>query len=342
VRRLPILHALLLVLWAALDASAYLKGYLPLSDRELSLRFPQHIVREELIGDIQEIVHIGAARVQFSESGKIQFSGADLGGKIWTVTADRCMGGALYSADLDHNGTTDIIYASFTGGNGLAPPMHVLTLMFDSIGRPVPSEIDGYFQTDTRGLEDLLDLDGNGRAELLRQSYDDGYWITSLYEARGGRWHLVRGEHAGRQYPMYTRFTYRANRIPTTPAPGRHPVEDDLSNNLDTASPALRLENLRWADVRRSGDPILHLSDGRDCAEAGWYSTAAVVIDTPERRVAATLGAPEEAKQLLDTILRSRIPVHIAGSRRNRAGSNTKTGSCSVEMVWGAISTQLP
>ena len=334
---------MILVLWVARDASGYMKSYLPLDERELSLRFPVHIARREFVPwDAQESIRIGSIRVRFLEPNKIHFSGTDVAGKTWTVTGGGCMGGTVYSADLDHNGKTDITYASFTGGNGLAPPMHVLTLMFDSTGRPVLSEMDGYFETDARGLKDLLDLDGDGRAELLRQSFDDGYWITSLYEAREAGWHIIHGQHAGRQYPMYTRFTSRANRVPTTPAPGRYPVEDNLSNHLDMGSPALQLESMQWANVQQSGDPILHFSNGRDCVEMGWYSTAAVVIDTPERRTAATLGAPEEAKRLLDTIVRNRIAVRIAGSGRNRADPKPSTAWCSVEMVWGASNTKLP
>ncbi len=331
---------MLLVLWTTVEASAYVKGYLPLSEKELSLRFPLHTVRREFLPSSEpESTRIGSIRMRFLEPYKIQFTGTDLAGKIWTVTAAQAMGGDLYSADLDHNGTTDVIYASFTGGNGLAPPMHLLTLMFDSIGRPVPSEMDGYFETDEHGLKDLLDLDGDGRAELLRQSFDDGYWITSLYEAQEARWHIVHGRHAGKQYPMYSRFTYRANRVSTTPAPGRHPVEDNLSNYFDASGPALRLENMQWADVQQSGNPILHFSDGRNCVEVGWYGTAAVVIDTAEGRAAATLSASEEAKQLLETIRRSRIPVRIAGSRRNRADSKPNPAWCSVEMVWGVSGT---
>ncbi len=339
VKRMTIVRSTIFLLWIIMDAAAYVQGYLPLTEQELSLRFPQHVVRKQflpLMGS-PEVVKIGSATVRFlaPDTNTIQFSGKDSAGKPWTVAANGWMGGALYTADLDHNGMTDIIYASYTGGNGWAPPMHVLTLLFETNGRPTVSEMDGYFETDGRGLKDLLDLDGDGKAELLRQSFDNGYWITSLYEAQDAHWHIVRGQHAARRYPLYTRFTNRPNRVPTTPAPGRHPIEDDLSNDIDKNGPTLRLERLQWADVQQSGQPKLHFSDSRDCVEIGWYSTAAVVLDAPERRVAATLGAPEQARQLLDTIVRDRIPVSTAGSRRDRAGT-AKPGWCSVEMIWAS------
>lgn len=277
---LKILPCIILILWVAPDASGYVKGYLPLDEKELSLRFPVHTVRREFVPSAtSENTRIGSVRVHFLEPDKLQFSGTDLHGRTWTVTGGGLMGGALHSADLDHNGTTDILYASFTGGNGLAPPMHILTLMFDSTGRPVLSEMDGYFEIDARGIKDLLDLDGDGKAELLRQSFDDGYWITSLYEAREARWQIIHGQHAGRQYPMYTRFTNRANRIPTNPVAGRHPIEDILSNDFTMTSPDLYLESVRWANVQQSENPILHFSNGKDCAEVAgtlrpqWSST---------------------------------------------------------------------
>src|SRR5207244_2167325 len=127
------------------------------------------------------------------EQNKVRFSGRDLAGKPWIVSASALMpGGAVYSADLDHNGLTDFIYAGYTGGNGLAPTMLVLTLLFDSAGRPVPTAMDGYVEIDGMVFKDIVDLDGDGRAELIRQSYDDGYWITSLYEARDAHWCLIR------------------------------------------------------------------------------------------------------------------------------------------------------
>jgi hypothetical protein len=318
---------------AGLDVCAYWKRYLPLNDTELAMRFPQRVLRSNFVQNMS--VRIGTTTVRFLEpTNGIQFTGKDLSGKPWTLTADAMRGGGLYSADLDHNGIADLIYAGYTGGVGLSPPMHVLTLLFDAAGRPVPSEIDGYFEIDSRGVKDLVDLDGDGRAELIRQSYDDGYWITSLYEARDGHWHLVHGAHAGRQYPLYTRFTNRPNRVPTTPGPGRSPIEDDLSNAVESAAP-VRIEHIKWANVAQSENPMFELSDGRRCEEMAWYSSAVVVVDAPDRRVAATLGAPEEAEQLLQTIVRRRLPVRISGNRRNRYSTSTNEGApCFPEMVW--------
>jgi hypothetical protein len=188
-----------------------MRGYLPLTQSEISKRFPVRVLRAIFIPWDGGAARVGTTTVCFVERGNlIRFSGIDRAHKTWTVSASAMMGGALYSADLDKNGTIDLIYAAHTGGNGLAPPMHVLSLMFDETGRPVPSEMDGYFEIDGRGVLDMIDLDGDERAEFIRQSYDDGYWITSAYEARDAHWRLISGEHASRTFPIYTRFTNRA------------------------------------------------------------------------------------------------------------------------------------
>jgi hypothetical protein len=313
-----------------------MKNYLPLKDSEISRRFPQKILRSSFVQGT-DAVRVGSVTVRFAEpTNEIRFSGLDATGKPWTVTADGMRGGALYSADLDHNGMVDLIYAAYTGGNGLAPPMHVLTLLFDATGRPVPSEIDGYFEIDEHGLQDLIDLDGDGRAELIRQSYDDGYWITSAYEARDARWHRINGQHAAEAFPIYTRFTNRANRVPTTPAPGRHPVEDDLSN--DTTAHSGRLTAVHWANVSQSENPQFDLSDGTFCTPVAWYSSMVVVRDTADGRNAATLGAPEEAHRLLNAIVHANVDVEIKGFRRYAVTGDQKSKPtrCVPETVWSS------
>src|SRR5262249_47135706 len=122
----------------------------------------------------------------------------------------------------------------------------------DTSGRPVPFEIDGYFGYDATGVEDLVDLNNDGRTELVRQSFDDGYWVTSLYAAKGARWVRVQGRYGDCSYPLYTRFTNRPNRESTVPSRGRHPREDDFSNNSIAPNRNLKLVEVNWADVVHS------------------------------------------------------------------------------------------
>ena len=171
-----------------------------------------------------------------------------------------------------------------------------------------------YFEIDKKGVKDLLDLDGDGRAELIRQAYDDGYWITSLYEAREGRWLLVKGTHGQRSFPLYTRFTNRPNQVPTLPTRGRNPIEDDLSNDSPLFSSKLRAVN--WAKVAQSENPELTLSDETICRPVAWLATMTVILDTKSGRETATLSAPEETRRLLETIRDRNLSVHIMVKRR--------------------------
>jgi hypothetical protein len=156
------------------------------------------------------------------------FSGRDLDGKEWRIqTTAYIYYDAVYEADLDRNGVRDLVLTIGTGGNGLAPPTQLLFLTFDRRGRPALFAATGYFQPQPDGIFDVVDMDGDGRAELLYVVFDDGYWITNFYNMREARWNRVPAL-AGLRFPLYTRFTNRPNHRPVRPAPGRHPVAPDL------------------------------------------------------------------------------------------------------------------
>jgi len=333
--KLSIVFVAILLLSLPVVAWGYVERYLPLDNKELSLRVPQRVVRDSL--DPGTKVLVGTTTVWFVEpSNEIRFSGVDFSGKPWSFTAEDVLSGGLYSVDLDHNGVVDLIYTSYTSRNGLAPSMYVLILMFDTSGRPVPSKMDGYFETDAHGLKDLVDLDGDGRAELIRQSFDDGYWITSLYEARDAHWHRIKGRHASRVFPLYTRFTNRPNRTPTTPAAGRHPYEDDLSN--ETAMYQGELKAVHWSADEELEGPTLVLSGGTVCRATSWLSMTVVVVDGAGGREGATLGSPKRAHELLNTILKSKLWVELKGHGRDPDTGERVEGAtaCTPQTVWAS------
>jgi hypothetical protein len=169
------------------------------------------------------------------------FSGRDRAGAEWELkTEGHSYYEALYEGDLDRNGVRDLVLAIGTGGNGLAPPTHLVFLTFDRAGRPNLLEATGYFDARPSDIFDLADLDGDGRAELLFMVFDDGYWVTNLYRVRDARWSRVEGRLAGLSFPGYTRFTRRPNHRPARPAPGRNPRAPDLlkENAKDNAAAA--------------------------------------------------------------------------------------------------------
>jgi len=88
--------------------------------------------------------------------------------------------------------------------NGLAPSDHVLVVSFDAAGRPVVFEVEVYSESDGRGIDDLIDLDRNGRADLTVMNYDDGSWITNIYSAIGGRWRRASRALSNHDFPLYS------------------------------------------------------------------------------------------------------------------------------------------
>lgn len=311
------------------------QDYLPLSPAELSKHFPVEYVgtlRVGRPGDFagtedrplppQLACGVSGAAVSLAEEEGLLIAGKDKLNKSWSVNlgdAAFVYAGRFYVADLDRNGIRDLVLVVPTGGNGLAPSSHLFSLTFDEQGRPVSFEADGYFDYSNKDISDLVDLDGDGRAELIYMNFDDGYWITNLYEIRNARWQLIKGAHGRRVYPMYTRFTNSPNRKAVVPKHGRHPFAPDLSNN----SPKLegRLLSYRWADVSHSEDIVLTMQtkQGKQVLSkpVSWYSSFAVVLETREGRRIISLSAGEAAmKAALDEIIAQGYQVSLYGERR--------------------------
>src|SRR5580658_458981 len=89
----------LLPLLLPLNAGAYMKNYLPLDQREISLRFPQRVLRSTFVQGMS--ARFASATIRLVEpDNEIRFSGVDESGKPWTLTAHAMQRGAIYSADL--------------------------------------------------------------------------------------------------------------------------------------------------------------------------------------------------------------------------------------------------
>jgi len=341
-RPFPLTLLLLLCAWPCFAQN---RDYLPLSRAETGRRFPVKLIGETGGGrpgyfgtgtddspaPAKASVGPSGATFEMDEEGRAVIRGKDRSGDAWRVRLGNLTtlaGANLYTADLDRDNVQDLVIVSPTGGNGLAPTRHIFTLTFDGKGRPMPFEADGYFEEDGRGVFDLLDIDRDGRAELLYMNFDDGYWITTLYEAQGGRWRRVEGAHGRRTYPLYTRFTNRPNRRPTVPKPGRNPFTPDLS----TSAPALRgtLASYEWANINQSENIKLVVKAGGTevaCSPVAWYGSFGLVVDSDEgREVVTVFGNEEAARALLDEALKARSEVTLYG-RRSAEG-------CSPEWLW--------
>jgi hypothetical protein len=340
---------LLLVFTPCVCASAQheSQGYLPLTRAEVQKKFPVKYLGTlgsgsnrpgyfEAIPDkpLPARINIGPSGATLTEAGDndLVIAGKDRRNKDWSIRLGdsvRSYSSRFYEADLDRNGTRDAVLVIPTGGNGLAPTNHLFAITFDERGRPLTFEADGYFEEVDEKIFDLVDLNQNGRAELIYMNYSDGYWITNIYEVRNARWQRVVGGHGTRVYPLYTRFTIRENHRPTTPKRGRHPFAPDLSNTSPRF--AGRLVSYKWANVTQSEDISLTLRDKLGHAvvskPASWVASFAILLDRDEGRQIVSLSAePGAVKSLLETIIANHYEIALYGERL--------PGTSSPELMW--------
>jgi hypothetical protein len=178
---------------------AFMNNYLPLNREEIGKPFPLKyhgtITDEEIIKSLPAGI-VGTTVTRLANND-ILLKGLDKNQKKWTVQIEGksvMYPYFVYTADLDNNEVTDLVFLYPTGGNGLAPQTHLMTIMFDEMGRPIPFTADGYFDYDKKGIRDLVDINHDGNGELIYMNFDDGYWITSLYSANKGRWEKIQGQ----------------------------------------------------------------------------------------------------------------------------------------------------
>ncbi len=317
-------------------ALAQVEAYLPLTKQEIGKPFPLH--KEKTIdaaGSISFTVSAGPSGVHFkshvgTQSNLIAY-GRDMIGKSWRIVISEVSGFMpvdFYTADLDKNGLTDVVIMMPTGGNGLAPSVHLVSIMFDDQGRPVPFEADGYFEPLANGIDSLVDMNGDGKAELIYMNFGDGYWITNVYTCQNARWSRIQGSYGKREYPLFTRFTNRPNRKAVTPGPGRHPFAPNLSNDKPLLEGYLTSFHLpeEYSDVE------LTFEDSKGirfkCTPSYWYDSARVVFDTPESRQIAHLARDdnENVEMILKQIIEKKVKVLLYGQRY--------ADKCSPETTW--------
>lgn len=333
----------------AFQEEGIISNYLPLTKAETSRRFPLKYEGTFTSGELDpeekpkqtllpEKVDIGVSGAKLTkrtigeDDEELTIVGLDKNNKEWSVILGSTTvnhGFRFYTADLDHNGIQDGVILADTLGNGLAPTKHINTLTFDEAGRPILFEIEGYFHAVGEGIFDIVDLNQNGHADIIYMIHSDGYWVTYIYEINHGRWQRVTGKHAERSYPLFTRFTNRANRVAVTPKAGKHPTSDDLSNVTPKISG--QLMSYKWGKVSESEDISLNVKSANGkiimCSPASWYSSFSVVIDHAEGRRIVSMSASEKTfKAILDEVVKNKYELTLFGQRGNEKSSP--------EMMW--------
>lgn len=326
---------------SALELNA---GHVPLSDADLQRIFPIERV-DQLAPDRRRPLDLpigpAGARLTITDENNdntsLVIAGRDRVGAPWSVALPARVliyGAEVYKADLDGNGIADGLIVFGTGGNGTAPTAHLITLMFDARGRPVPSAVDGYFGGDSGSLEELVDPDNRGRATLIHMSLDSDrrYWATRLYQAVDARWRRLDRfrDHA---LPLYTPFAEESGNQPVALKGASRPPAPDIANDKASVQGRGRLKAVTWATLDASEDITLTLAPtgGKPpvtCRPESWFSTFFAVIDQPgERRIAMLDAAP--LRGLLTEVVDAGALVTLHGQRT--------PGRCSPELLWAEL-----
>lgn len=245
------------------------------------------------------------------------FEGLDGSGRPWTVYTGRFYSGPgnaeIYRADLDLNGVQDLIVFVPNAGNGMAPTSRLEIITFERDGRPVLLETWGFYGANEKGVDDLLDLKRDGRAQLLTMRFSDGYWITDLYQVNDARWQRVSGRFGSLRYPALTRFTHEYNRrIVNKIKAGRNPAAPDLSNVQAVNSMRYRLtdaENMRFE------------ADDGSSLSAGDPYPVLVIDSSQERRILSGSADVQRREAILRQLIQDKRPVWLYGSPQDNNGN---------------------
>lgn len=298
-------HAWVLSLMLAVPLLAVWSDHCPIPARILKeRRFPQRPLGDCGIPEdgAERRLAVGLQTVTVREAGgRWEFSGRNLAGRPWRVQVGTLQSNCkAATADYDRNGQPDLLLVYPTMGNGMAPSNWVLFLMFDRHGDPVPWRINGWVNLEPDGRsEDILDLNGDGRAEFLFMWWGGGYWSTTPYEAREAAWHRVTGPFAGAEFPIWTRFTQAPNRMPVALPRARWPQREDLSN-------ALPRDPVMVQAVDTGGDSVsMKFSDG----SASRLGPEIVILDRSSARTAYVDGNAPDVVESLRQAARLKVPV---------------------------------
>lgn len=268
---------------------------------------------------------VAGSEIRVRAHKEILVQGWDRPGGAWRVQANYPGdGGCRFVAyDVDRNGYADLIFLTANGGSGPAG-VTMTVVAFDRLRRPVPWQATGPFAVEGSRILNLVDLDGDGKTELLFPFVaeyglrgEEGVHI-SLYTISDGYFRRVAGRFAGREFPI------------ERPAGVRFVGEPDLTNAVETTVATDRIATATPGQARACWLEGISIADGgillapdlaamRECEgylqlerRGKIASPSILVADLPkEGRVVDILHSSGD--QLLRQVISLKMPVAFAG-----------------------------
>lgn len=301
-------------------------------------RFPMTLVRSGWLEQGSPATFDGITAVQDDQRREVKLSGKGNSGKQWEVRLHGLY--EVWKADLDGNGTTD--YALAGGGpyfNGRRTPLYSLCiLLMDKEGLPIPFFTVVYHGGNGNVIKHLVDLNQDGKAELLISSYDEnisdprvggfcsGHWVSQVHRFRNLAVEEIRGTVGNLTFPFVNKWSYYGLcATQPEPLPVEPPSIEDHGTSAVTPGTTLAL------GTDNSGVVLVKPLNRCTKVRAG-----VIVYDQATlRRIAFPIvfqPYPIQA-EVTEAIRRERAAVTLRGTRRS-------DGLCFVGLLWATPSPQ--
>jgi hypothetical protein len=263
---------------------------------------------------------------------EIRLQGSGISGKRWV--AHLCGIDEVWRGDLDGNGKSDYVISSlgpyFNGRT--TPPFSLSILLMDEGGLPVPFFTTVFHGENGMAVKNLVDLDHDGRAELLISTYDElasdplagtfssGHWVTQLYRFRSLRAEEFSGTLGGMHFPFVHAWTYADHDPKRTP----QPITDPILREHGTGTKA------DWQTVIRGRkESQLIINPVAGCNSIG-DSLETIVYERSSRREIAFANLWTSASEkLMAAIRRDGASVQLGGIDKRKDET-----ACSVKLIW--------
>lgn len=272
----------------------------------------------------------------WSNPGKreVVLRGTSQKGKAWEAHLHAL--DEVWKGDLDGNGVDDfVLIASGPYFNGRITPVFSISILLMGDDRlPVPFFTAVYKGEGGIGIKHIVDLDHDGRAELLTSWYDEaasdplvgvfcsGHWVTQLYRFREFRAEEVQGKIANLTFPFVHNWSYRG----TGCAVGSNSNVEVQAPTLHEHGTAMQREVSATIVGRR--EESIEILPVRGCRS---IQAPVVVYDRLTVRMIAIENLWDSAKyDLEEAIRRDGAPVRLSGLEDRQ-----HDGYCSANLIWG-------
>ena len=295
--------------------------------------------------------------------------GTDKKGRPWTVYIEpprEIAPGYAWAADLNADGTDELIFDMSQAGNGRCIGRSGLTILsFDAEGRPVPWFVEGFVYDDHdwqtykgTGIKDFGDWNKNGRTELVQfdcYSYfyqdvpGDVFGIADVYELNQPFWRrLSRADRARyeSEYRMHAASTQRELEPSSNdngafiPDYSNDPGQGATARFVATVSGVAaegcgvleglqEIENGQFVELSEGEKQQVHARcNDHFVLDSGvnCFGKPGIVLYSPERTVAVMNGDSDRAAEIQQQIIREKLSVKLTGQMEE--------GRCSPTMIW--------